>query len=323
MRIAENCHFAKIHADDFTSIEKRNLMQAKEELNIAENKRRELDLKAKEALQELNRFKRDRTDLHVAQQQAETETEELQHQLEEQTPQGGKIEALERQLEEAENDKTFHSSSYQDAIDEKDKLRETHRLQEKDLAEIEEEIAGIDARINKATKKVDKLAEKRHNALLEKNQAFELIKDAEQDRDVLVQQREGQQARIENFMEQARAISERVPVDPGETASSLDKKLVKLDSDMKAYDQQYVISAYLWSTTNNPRLGGSANDIKIRAEEAKEKYEIARTQYEFLQQTAQVTCPANYKRYMYILTLGRALRKLCKTGKKDGRNFDI
>lgn len=230
----------RIHTNDSPSIERRNLAQAKEELNNAESQRRELDLKAKEALQELNRFKRDRTNLHVAQQQAETETEELQHQLEEQTPQGGKIEALERQLEEAENDKEFHSNSYQDAIDEKDKLKATHRLQESALAEIEEEISGIDAKIGKATKKVNKLAEKRHNALLEKNQAFEHIKDAESDKDALVQQRDGQQARIENFAEQARAISERVPVDPGETATSLDKKLVKLDSDMKAYDQQYV-----------------------------------------------------------------------------------
>ena len=197
-------------------------------------------MKAKEAFQELNRFKRDRANLHVAQQQAETQTEELQHQLEEQTPQGGKIEALERQLEEAENDKEFHSNSYQDAIDEKDKLRETHRLQESELATIEQEMLEIEAKISKATERVNKLAEKRHNALLEKNQAFELIRDAELDKDGLVEQRDGQKARIENFAEQARAISERVPVDPGETANSLDKKLAKLDSDMKAYEQQYV-----------------------------------------------------------------------------------
>ena len=232
------------------SIQKRNVAQAKEELNISENQRRELELKAKEAYQELTRFKRDRTNLHVAQQQAEATTEELQHQLEEQTPQGGKIEALERQLDEAENDKEFHSNSYQDAIDEKDKLRETHRLQEGELAEIEQEITEIDAKTSKATKKVNKLAERRHNALLEKNQAFELIKDAEDDKGALDQQRDSQQARIENFMEQARAISERVPVDPGETASSLDRKLVKLDSDMKAYDQQYVDQLDMSSITD-------------------------------------------------------------------------
>ena len=98
----------------------------------------------------------------------------------------------------------------------------------------------IETKISKATKRVNKLAEKRHNALLEKNQSFELIKDAELDKEGLVEQRNGQKARIENFAEQARAISERVPVDPGETANSLDKKLAKLDSDMKAYEQQYV-----------------------------------------------------------------------------------
>lgn len=215
-------------------------MQAKEELNNAEKQYRELELKAKEAFQELTRFKKDRTNFHIAQQQAETETEELQHQLEEQTPQGGKIEALERQLEEAENDKEFHSNSYQDAIDEKDKLKETHRLQESELAAVELEITEIEAKISKATKRVNKLAEKRHNALLEKNQAFELIRDAELDKETLVQQRDSQKARIESFTEQAKTISERVPVDPGETATSLDRKLVKLDSDMKAYEQQYV-----------------------------------------------------------------------------------
>ena len=53
------------------------------------------------------------------------------------------------------------------------------------------------------------------------------------------------------------------------------------------------------------RLGGSPNDIKIRAEEAKEKYEVARSQLEFLQQTAQVITISGvfaYSLFAYVLT---------------------
>ena len=176
--------------------------------------------------------------MNVAQQQTEIRTEELQHHLEEQTPQGGKIEALERQLEEAENDKDLHSNSFQDAINELDKLRETLRKQEDLVATAQQEVDQRKAKIERATKKVEKSAERRHKALLEKNQAYELIKDAETDRNAHFQMRDAQAARITDFMEKASGISERVAVDPGETAVSLDRKLVKLDSDMKAFEQQ-------------------------------------------------------------------------------------
>jgi len=201
---------------------------------------RDAENRYKRSDQAIQRHKKQQRDLQVQQQRAEEEVERLQDELEADTPQTGVLEALETDLQNAKEAKQMQENAMQDALEEKEKLdRKQHELKQQ-LNASQKETQEIEAKINKATAKIHKLAEKRHTALLEKNRAFQLIQDAKDEKDVLQEKRAKQEERIAEFATQASSICARVPVDANETPNSLDAKLSRLIKDKQRYEEQYV-----------------------------------------------------------------------------------
>lgn len=115
------------------------------------------------------------------------------------------------------------------------------------MNEIDSELADMEAKIKKTEARALKLSHKRQTSLLEKNSAFQKIDDAKLEKTRAESKRESQANRVNEFVEQARKVSERVPVDPGETPGSLDKKLDKLTNDLDRFNREWVLPMPLGS----------------------------------------------------------------------------
>ncbi len=103
---------------------------------------------------------------------------------------------------------------------------------------MDERIADLQSVSKRAEAEAQKLSKKRATALGEKNAAIGRIDDAKQDRASLERKRQEMDAKIENWTQQATAVSPRVNIDEGETEVSLRKKYDKLERDLNRYQQQ-------------------------------------------------------------------------------------
>ena len=113
------------------------------------------------------------------------------------------------------------------------------------LKEIKQRLAAKDADINKLKEEVRvaqseelKVKDRRRKIISEKNAAIERINNRKRVRDRIYQERETVKARIVDFSEKASLVSPRVPIEEGETAASLDKKLDRLHRDLERYNQE-------------------------------------------------------------------------------------
>jgi structural maintenance of chromosomes protein 6 len=188
--------------------------------------------------QALKRHERENGDLKLKKQRAHQLVEQLKDELETLKPQDGKLEALQGQLQEAEEEHQMNSSQYQDAVVEKDKLNETLRDLKTLLDDMQKEVEEANVKVNKAELKIRKLEEKRHAALLQKNVAFQLVDDAQRDKEQMIQRRNTQMTHVQTFIEQAEQVSARVPVDPRESLASLDRKLDRIAKDIENQQRQ-------------------------------------------------------------------------------------
>ncbi|KAK5014426.1 Structural maintenance of chromosomes protein 6, partial [Cryomyces antarcticus] len=128
------------------------------------------------------------------------------------------------------------------------------------------------ARINKAEAKVQKAAQKRQDALYEKNNAYARIEDAKSDKVRVENARQRQADKVASFEIDAGQISARVAVDPGETPTTLDAKLMKLQKDLERYQQE---------------LGGTREELNEGCVEAEIKYKTAKKQLDDLYSLSQ------------------------------------
>ncbi|GKZ40075.1 structural maintenance of chromosomes protein 6, partial [Aspergillus brasiliensis] len=122
----------------------------------------------------------------------------------------------------------------------------------KTLKAIKQELAAKDAEIAivqeelKVAQDVERKAdEERRKKINDKNAATERIEDRKRDRDRVKNKREEIEARILDFSRKASIICDRVAIEEGETAASLDRKLERLHNDIKRYEQQSVLKATL------------------------------------------------------------------------------
>lgn len=171
-------------------------------------------------------------------QRAEDLAEKRQDELERDSVQDGRLEALKAALTEAEEEKSIFEGSYQDAIIQKERLNEIANKLNVELKAFDDEIKDMGAKIRKAEINASKLAQARHSALQEKNQAIQKIEDAKADKEREERKRQTQVERVNLWTSQAAQICTRVPVEPGETPASLDKKLEKLHQDIRRFERQ-------------------------------------------------------------------------------------
>ncbi|KAI9787739.1 MAG: Structural maintenance of chromosomes protein 6 [Geoglossum umbratile] len=249
------------------------LRDLQRELNDLERHSGELRNRLRARKQALQTHQKQHKDLHVKIQRAEETAERLQDELERDTVQDGRLQALEGLLREAEEDKSIIEGSYEEAVTQKDKLNAVAKELSKELKAVDSELAEIEAKIRKKEAKALELSQARQVALLEKNSAFQKIDDAKLERTRAESKREAQSKRVREFIEQARKVSERVPIDPGETPGSLDKKLEKLTNDLNRFNRE---------------IGGSPEQIAQEAQEAAEAYRMAKEQLEQLDEMGQM-----------------------------------
>ena len=191
------------------------------------------------ASQDIAQHEKREKQMRMEHDKAEDEYERLRDELEQETPQDGKLDELQSQLTEAEAESQQFSIDYESAVIEKDKINAEQTEIKRQLNEIQVQIDEFKFKIGKAETKEKKLGEKRETALLEKNRAFAMIEDAKNDKIQQEQDHAEQTAKVASFTEQASRISLRVPVPPDVSVSELDNKLAKLMKDLQTYrDQQ-------------------------------------------------------------------------------------
>ena len=237
----------------------------------AQSKLQDLERARSAAAQDLKQHEDHVKKLRLNCHRAEEDHDRQRDELEQETPQDGKLDEFQSQLEDAEAESQQFSTDYENVIIEKDKLNSEQRVLKKELDEIRKRIEEAQYKINKAEAKEKKISERRDQTLHEKNQAWEKVQDAKDEKAETEQARTAQEARIADYNNQASAISARVPVPPNVSANELDAKLQKLHTDLAAYQRQQ---------------GGTLEDLTIATLHAKKQWTGAVRQLNGLLQTA-------------------------------------
>ena len=234
--------------------------ESKAQLNQLENEffnTRQQHLKAQQAL---TKHGQDGRDLQVAVQTAVDQVEELRDAIKEDNVEGGKLEVLREALKEAEEHKAQHVSSYQDSVTLLDERKQVLRATTQKLSDLDERVANLQATANDTQVIAQKAGKKRAYALGEKNAAIARIDDAKSDRGSIERKLDELNHDIDNWIEQARAVSERVNIPAGTTYDALNKKYTRLGKDYAAFEKD---------------LGGSKEQIAARAVECSDAYNRA------------------------------------------------
>lgn len=186
----------------------------------------------------MTEHKRKENELRIEQQRLSDAADALEDAFEKDQVVDGKLEILQNTLKEREEEHKLAVNSLDDAKAAIDTVKEKLLRQRKAISAKDAEIKPLEGNVRIAESERLKVDEHRRAVLNEKNQAYERVKDLQQERDARIANKEEMNTRVANYIEQASIVSPRVPVDEGETADSLDKKLDRLSRDLDRYDQQ-------------------------------------------------------------------------------------
>lgn len=209
------------------------VQKLKIERNALEQRSRELRSQQAQCEQAIVRHQRDRNQIRIRSQQAQTEFEELQDLLEQNQVEEGKLDSLQNQLKEAEDEESTYAGSYQDFVTEKDKIYENVKQTRAQMAEMDKSIEEAQNGVRRAEIKAAELADKRETALRDKNTAHEQVTRMKLRQAQHEQARDEEIERTEDYLRQANEICARVAVDEGETGESLEVKIHKLEKDLE------------------------------------------------------------------------------------------
>lgn len=184
------------------------------------------------------RHNRETRDLRLAIQKADDVVDNLQDALDKDAIEEGRLEALKANLVEAEDERATHAGSFEESVIASDNAKASMREKREQMAAMDARIEEVVVKINKAQGRSAKTQDQRQKALQQKNAAIESVTRAK-DAFALKETEHGEKAEtLKEFTGLASDICDRVPVDAGETTDSLDKKLAKLDADVKRFDKQ-------------------------------------------------------------------------------------
>lgn len=236
--MGRHCARSLLYLSDVLSSQRDTLQRLRSELNEFEAQKRNKQNVLKGCDEAIARHHKESRSLRLAVQRAESVVEELQDALDQDAVEEGRLEALKEHLQEAQEEKAAHEGSYEDSIVALDKVRESMRVSRDEMRALDLQIAEIKAKIGKAENKALKASSQRTNALQAKNSAIKDVEDVKSGKAAAEKRRTEQITRLADFTAQASDICARVPVAPGETGDTLDKKLCKLDADLKKFNQQ-------------------------------------------------------------------------------------
>lgn len=193
-------------------------------------------------------------------QRAQERVETLEAELDDDNVVDGRLEGLRTGLQESEKQFQIHENSFvsnQKAMDEQNN-KCTHLKALSDQAK--SLVANYNAKIEKAGDRVKRITRNRQLSLQQKNEAIDKVEVAKAAELKAIRAHEAQAKHVDDFIQQASQICERIPVDPGETSTSLDSKIEKIHQRLDLYRK---------------RQGGSDEEIQNDAVRAKKTWEMA------------------------------------------------
>ncbi|KAL2056405.1 hypothetical protein ABVK25_003428 [Lepraria finkii] len=253
--------------------QRETLQTLKSELNQLEQTSREMQKRLIACEQAIVKHKRIAIQRKIEMQQTQNVVEELQDALDNDRVEEGRLEALKEQLEDAKEDKITHESSYGESVVAKDKNNESLRKTRDEMASMDTQIEEAESKVLKAESKATRCANQRQAALRDMNTAFENVNASKEERETITEEREEHLGVVENFINQANEFCPRVPVEHGETGDSIDRKLAKLNKDLKEAEK---------------RVGGTRAELTIAAANAAEALDHAETEVKSIEELAQL-----------------------------------
>lgn len=223
-------------------------------------------------------------------QKLEGAVADIQDRLDNGAVEEGRLDALKQGLEDAKEELSTHQASFGDSVIAKDKATEVLKTLRDRMSAIDVETANIKAKIQKAEVKSVKVSERRDAALRDKNSAYAAIKQQEDAYEVAEGVRNDQAHTVECFVEEASKICDRVRVDRGETTHTLEAKLDKLSTDLKAWEKRQVVWYFGVAGSlrlRTYRLGGSRHELALEATRTLKEYRQAKAHVENVEELAQ------------------------------------
>lgn len=185
-----------------------------------------------ESSQALTRHERETKNLRIAVQRAEDVVGKLQDALEEDRIEEGRLQALKSHLKEAEEELVIQQGSFEESVFSKDRASDSLKIAREQLTAIDLRIEETTTKLKKAESEALKCTKKRAADLMDKNAAINGANDSKE----RLAHDEARRLEIidviENYTEQAGYVSARVPVPPGETGESLERKMEKIKRDI-------------------------------------------------------------------------------------------
>ena len=205
------------------------------------------------------------TSLRLAQKTAVQRVQSLKEQLEAAIPQDGKLDSLKDQLRKEEEERDHYQSQYDAASESRQSLNVEYQELNKTLENATAQIAGHTKKVERIQKGLTKSANDRVVALRAKNEASNALNAATQSKLEEEQAYVDQEDNVKYMETAASSICLRVSVDPGETATSLDAKLVRFQDQLRRADTE---------------LGGTEAQLNTAAANAKKKLNRAEANWE-------------------------------------------
>lgn len=214
-----------------------NLRQA---LSSREEELRSAQSRLNRCRQARERYERRENELRVECQRKEDRVEELEEALQKESGENGDLEVLQANLRDTEEERRLNEGSLKDCANAMTDMMQNLKEIRQEMSAKDVEISRFKEELRIAESEQHLVADKRRKRIGEKNTAIERIEDFHRSRSRLKQKLEEAEARVHDYCEKAGLVSERVEIDQGETAASLDEKLERLHQDITRYNREYV-----------------------------------------------------------------------------------
>lgn len=266
----------KTNHEEQIRIQREAVNHAKRDFDAAQQDIRRLQMALKEASEAINRFEKEQRTLKTRLNKAEDDVDAQQGDIDQNQPQNGRLQELERQLAEAKDEAETSSNSFMDMVNAKTRLGETGKELGDKLLAVQATLKRSEDQVKRAEERVDQLTRERTVALREKNAADQAIEDARKEVTRLEEKRDRQQRRVdEEFVPGATKICQRINVEEGMTAELLDKRLERLSNDIEQAQRQ---------------AGGTREELVQAYRQAKTAFDEAQDQMNVMSTCAKVCC---------------------------------
>jgi chromosome segregation ATPase len=240
------------------SMEKENLQQEEQSLVDRQAALRVADNEHNSKANEFNTVKRQVNSLKVKRDQLEEKISRIKDDLDEATPQNGKIETLQAELDKKEQDQEVTLNQWQEYKAEMERKNEEQKAMKGELNKMSANISTVKGKVDALLKQLTNLQQKTQDKLYAKNEHDASVRNAIQNKENQEQDYQQQKAKLDEIIDQATSICARVRVPPNETYETLEVKFDKIKRDL---------------AQAQTRAGGSEEELKQREVKAKEEYD--------------------------------------------------